>query len=147
MTARPGQLPLELEDWTQGLRRWRNQPLEREPDVRRTRALWRALLAIVLAALPAAVYLLEQNECLKLTYAVSELRAEQSRLAEEERRLTGRHAGLESLTKIERWAESNGLARPRPGSVVVLRDATAVPGEPQSVAVARATGAAGDPND
>ena len=122
-----------------GLRRWRNQALEREPDVQRTRALWRALLALVVAALPAGIYLLQQNECLKLTYAVSELRAQQSELAEEERRLVSRHAGLEALTRVEDWAENNGLERPQPGSVRVLRDGVTGPADgSQTVAVARA---------
>lgn len=141
MTQRPGRSPLQPEDWAEGLRRWRNQPLEREPDVQRTRTLWRALLALVIAALPAGIYLLQQNECLKLTYAVSELRAQQSELAEEERRLVSRHAGLESLTRVEDWAENNGLERPQPGSVRVLRDGVRGPADgSQTVAVARAPG-------
>ena len=142
MTRPPRRLPMDAADGA-GLRRWRNQPLERERDVHRTRALWRALLAIVVAMAPAGAYLMQQNECLKLSYAVSEIRGEQRQLAEQERRLTGRHASLESLQTIEHWATENGLERPQPDDVVVLQNPTSSVDESgEAVTMAHAPGGA-----
>jgi hypothetical protein len=148
MTHPPRRLPPEIADGAYGVQRWRNQPIEREPDVLRTRALWRALLAIVIAMAPAGIYLYQQNECLKLTYGVSSMREEQRELADQERRLTGRHASLESLQTIEEWATGQGLNRPPAVDVVVLQDPM-----PQAkstgaaVALARVPATAGSVND
>jgi hypothetical protein len=148
MTHPPRHLPHDLADGVPGLRRWRNQPLERERDVHRTRALWRTLLAIVIATAPAGAYLLQQNECLKLSYAISELRVEQRRLAEHERQVTARYAGLESLRTIETWASENGLERPQPDHVVVLQAPVAgVTEAGEIVAVAQPPGLIGPVND
>lgn len=144
MTIPRRPLPMDIAEGA-GLRRWRNQTPERERDVPRTRALWRALLAIIVAIAPAGAYLMQQNECLKLSYAVGEIRAEQRELAEQERRLTGRHAHLESLQAIELWARENGLERPLPENVVVLVDPA--PGGDRTedaVALASARGLAGN---
>jgi len=103
---------------------WRNQPLVRERDEHRTRRLWRTLLAISVAIAPAGAYLLQQHECLELSYALSEVRQEQTQLEELERRLRLEKAGLESLPGIERWAvEQRGLVRLKTGKVVVVRRA------------------------
>jgi cell division protein FtsL len=91
--------------------RWRN----------RTRRLWRTVLAIAVAAAPTAVYLVQQNESLKIRYEVNNLHAERERLLREERRLSLEQARLESLARIETWARRDyGLIQPGDGSVVVV---------------------------
>jgi hypothetical protein len=103
-------------------RRWRNQPVDREVDRRGARWLWGALLGVALAALPAVVYLVLQNECLRLSYELSAARSELDRLVEAERRLRVQRASLESLAEVEAWAlEENGMIAPAPGQVVVVR--------------------------
>ncbi len=110
-------------------RRWVNRPLVRERDELRVRSLWRMLLGIVVALAPAGAYLLQQNECLKLTYSVNEIHAEQERLVEQEQRLKSRRAALEALPGIERWAAlRGGLVRPEPGQLIVMGPAAAGPG-------------------
>jgi hypothetical protein len=100
----------------------------REIDSRRVRRLWRVVLAITMALTPWTVYLLQQNERLKIVYEVNALRLELARLQKEERRLNVQRARLESLAPIERWAlRSHGLTRPGAEFVFVALDA-----EPES---------------
>ncbi len=111
-------------------RRWVNRAIAREVDSERARWLWGLFFAMVLAAAPFAAYLLEQNECLRLSYETSALRAEHDRLLEEQRRLRMRRAELESLEAIEAWAlDQQGLTRPSPGQVVVIPRATPTRGD------------------
>jgi hypothetical protein len=111
-------------------RQWRNRPVLREIDSHRVRRLWRVALAIAMALTPWTVYLLQQNERLKIVYEVNALRSEMVRLQEEERRLNVERARLESLAPIERWAvRSHGLTRPGAELVFVAGD-----GEPESEA-------------
>lgn len=125
-------------------RRWRNQPLVREPDHRRIFWLWAMLAAMVIAVLPSGAYLFHQNRCLEVSYQVSALAAEQRRLLEEERRLRFERAALESLEPIERWArEHRGLIRPAAGDVVIVGSASS---EPLATAVRRASSATSNPN-
>lgn len=116
-------------------RRWRNRPVLREIDDRRVRRLGRLVLVMAVATAPMAVYLLQQNESLKLVYELNAVRAEQDRLIEEERRLSLERARLESLERIERWAErKHGLTRPAPGGVVVVRAPEPAQEEPPAAA-------------
>jgi cell division protein FtsL len=103
-------------------RRWRNQPLVLERDKRYIRVLWLAFLALALAIVPASFYLYQQNECLKLSIRADELRSEQSRLDELDRRLRLEQARLGALPGIEGWAlGKRGLVRPASGQMVVVR--------------------------
>ena len=98
---------------------WQNMTPARERDDRRVRWLWRMVIGLVLAFAPGGGYLLQQNECLKLSYAVEGLRIERDELLEEERRLTVERSGLESLAGIRAWAIRDGLA-PAEDRVVVV---------------------------
>jgi len=105
----------------QAERRWQNRTVLREIDDRRVRRLWRLVLSMVVAAAPMAVYVLQQNESLKLMYEVNALRAEREQLLTEERLLRTEKTRLESLARIERWAlEEHGLVLPDDGLVLVV---------------------------
>jgi len=111
-------------------RRWSNRAIAREVDVHRTRRLWAAFGGVVFAAVPFAVYLLIQNECLKLSYDVNDLRAAHDSLSEQQRRLEVRRATLSALDRVEEWAVlENGMARPDPERVVVVRRGDRSPGD------------------
>jgi hypothetical protein len=103
-------------------RRWRNRAIERRPADRGALRACRVVLALLLAAAPIGLYMWRQNESLKLSYAVQELRAEHERLLELERRSRVERAAAESLDDIERWAvERQGLERPDAEQITVLR--------------------------
>jgi len=109
---------------------WQNRSVLREIDDRRVRRLWRAVLAMVMAATPWAVYLLQQNERLTVAYEVESLKSEISRLQREERSLNMISARLGSLAPIERWASrEHGLVRPDCECVFMVRDAEREPTE------------------
>jgi len=102
-------------------RQWQNRAVLREIDDRRVRRLWRLVLSIVVAAAPMAVWVLQQNESLKLSYEINALRAEREQLLTEERRLNAEKTRLESLARVERWAlEEHGLVLPDGEAVVVV---------------------------
>jgi len=101
-------------------RHWQNRAVLREIDDRRVRRLWRLVLSMVVAAAPMAVYVLQQNESLKLSYEINALRAEREQLLTEERRLNVEKTRLESLARVESWAlEERGLVLPD-GEIVVV---------------------------
>ena len=109
-------------------RGWSNRPLVRETDRLRSRRLWLTLLAFALALAPAGAFVLEQNACLTLIYAVEALRSESERLHEEERGLRVERAELESLGEIELWAgRERGMRRPAPEEVVIVAPRTTGP--------------------
>jgi hypothetical protein len=109
---------------------WQNHSVLHEIDDRRVRRLWRAVLAMVMAATPWAVYLLQQNERLTVAYEVESLKSEISRLQREERSLNMISARLGSLAPIERWASrEHGLVRPDCDCVFMVRDAEREPTE------------------
>ena len=111
-------------------RRWANQAIAREVDRDRARWVWGLFAALLLAAAPFAAYMIEQNECLRLSYKASALKQKREDLIEQERRLRMRRAAHESLAGIESWAiERQGLVHPSPEQVIVVhrspnRDAT-----------------------
>jgi hypothetical protein len=109
---------------------WQNRPVMREVDGHRVRRLWRAVLAIAMAATPWAVYLLQQNERLTVAYEVEALKSEIARLQSEERSLHMTRARLGALAPIEHWARrDHGLVRPDCNCVVVVRQADEKPEE------------------
>jgi cell division protein FtsL len=102
-------------------RGWRNRPLVRELDDRGARSLWRVLGGLAIALSPAVACVVEQNECLRVSYELSAVRAEQEALRKEEQRLRVEQARLESYASIESWAlEERGLAVPAARQVLVL---------------------------
>ena len=102
-------------------RRWANQPVAREVDRDRAQWIWGLFLALLLAAAPFAVYMLEQNECLRLSYKASALKQKREQLIETERRLRMQRARRERLATIETWAvERQGLIHPSPEQVIVV---------------------------
>ncbi len=111
-------------DETARNRRWTNRQVVREVDHQRGRLAWCLLLGIALAVVPSAACLLQQNECLKLTYQIAALRTEQERLLEQQRRLRAEIASRQSLDSIEEWAGRNGLIRPSSHEAVVVRHAS-----------------------
>jgi len=103
-------------------RRWVNRAVAREVDRDRARWLWGAFVAMLLAAAPFAAYLLEQNECLRLSYDASALRQRRDELMEQERRLRVQRAARESFPDIESWAvRHRGLIHPSSEQVLVVR--------------------------
>ena len=103
-------------------RRWANRAIPHQVDRERARSWWRVVLALVLAATPFAVYVVEKNECVRLSYAASALRQRRDELGERERRLRMERATLQSLDKIETWAlTEQGLARPPAEQILVAR--------------------------
>ena len=89
-------------------RAWRNRLLVRERDPHLGRWLGIMLVAAVVAVAPGGAYLVQQNECVKVSYEVSRLRTEQEELLEQERRLRAERARLSSLPRIEAWARGKG---------------------------------------
>jgi hypothetical protein len=103
-------------------RGWSNRFLVRETDSRHIRSLWRTLLAVVIALAPTAVYLVEQNECMKISYEVNDLAVAHETLVKEEQELKVSKTQLESLADIEHWAlRERGLLQPEPEDVIVVR--------------------------
>lgn len=115
--------------------RWKNLPPERETDKHRLLVLWASLLGIAFAALaPGTVYLLYRMAHTDARYRIEELRQEQQRLVEEERRLTVERSTLEALDDVDRHAATKlGLVRPRRQHIVGVRDA---PGDDRSAGTA-----------
>ena len=113
-----------------GQQRWVNRSVAREVDRDRARWLWGLFVAMLLGVAPFAAYLLEKNECLRLSYEASGLRQMNDQLIEQERRLRMQRSDLGSLPEIEVWAtERRGLVRPAPQQLVVVRRAPPEPDE------------------
>lgn len=105
-------------------RRWTNSSVAQEVDRDRARWLWGLFVAMLLGVAPFAAYLLEKNECLRLSYEASSLRQLNDQLIEQERRLRMQRSDLESLPEIEVWAmQRHGLVHPAPQQLVVVRRA------------------------
>ena len=122
-------------------RGWRNRPLVRETDERGVRSLWKAFLAVLVAIAPTAVYLVQQNQCVKLAYEVSDLELTYEELVKQELDLQAETAGLETLDGIERWAlRKHGLERPGAENVVIVR---VEPERPADLMARRAGGTTG----
>jgi hypothetical protein len=103
-------------------RRWRNLGVTREHDVRRAAWLWGLFLAFAAATVPIAAYVRAQMEYVQVRYRIEELRSQQDRLLEAERRLRIERAALQALPLVEeRAVRELGLARPSPQHVVVVK--------------------------
>jgi hypothetical protein len=121
-------------------RGWTNHPPVRERCPRRTRSLWGTLAGFVVAVLPWGAWLAQQNECLRLVYAVDTLRSQQETLEELERRVRVELAAAHRLGEIEDWAAAQqGLVRPEPARVVIVP--RAAPSAPDLVARSQQPGA------
>ena len=119
---------------TAGQRRWANGAVAQEVDRDRARWLWGLFVAMLLGVAPFAAYLLEKNECLRLSYEANTLRRQNDQLIEQERRFRMRRSELESLSQIEFWAvHDRGLVRPAPGQLVVVRRPSPEPHEVQAL--------------
>ncbi|HXV77768.1 MAG TPA: hypothetical protein VD788_15750 [Candidatus Polarisedimenticolaceae bacterium] len=101
---------------------WRNRPLVRETDARRLFSLWKTLLVAVVALAPGAAYVVQQSQCLKLSYQVADLEVTHEQLVKQELELLAQAETLEELDDIERWALGRrGLDRPAAEDVVIVR--------------------------
>ena len=111
-------------------RGWSNRFLVRETDSHHVRSLWRTLLAVVVALAPTAAYLVEQNECMKISYEVNDLAVAHETLLKQEQELKVSRTQLESLADIEHWAvRERGLRQPEPENVIVVRSGQREPME------------------
>ena len=101
-------------------RQWRNVPLVRDHDARRTRRLAGLLLGMVGAAIPLIFYLLQQIDYVHVRYQIEELRTQHDRLVEAERRLRMERATLQALPSVEaRALHDLQLVHALPENVVV----------------------------
>ena len=110
-------------------RRWRNRELQREVDRGHAGWMWGLLAGVIAAAIPTGFYLHHQNECLKLDSEIKVLQIERVRLHERHRRLSEEQATLASPARTEAWSLDNGMVRPSPEQVVVVRPARSEQGE------------------
>jgi cell division protein FtsL len=102
-------------------RQWANRSVVLERDHHRVRWLWLVLLSMMVTTAPATVYLVQQNRCVELQYQANELRGEQERLREVERRLRAERAALQSPEAVARWAaRQDDLVRPGHEQVFAL---------------------------
>ncbi len=107
---------------------WSNRFLVRETDGYHMRSLWRTLLVAMIALAPTAVYLVEQNECTKVSYEVTDLAVTHEALVKQEQELKVAKTQLESLAEIEVWASrERGLLQPEPENVIVVRSGQSEP--------------------
>ena len=107
-----------------GARRWRNRPVVREHDFKRSRWRWIVLAWFLAAAAPLTAYMLEQMEYVRSLYKVEELRVQYDRLNEMEQRLLIERQQLQAPARVERIAKRElGLERPTPRDVVVVHPA------------------------
>lgn len=108
--------------------RWKNQPLVRPVDAPKTRRLWIFLLAAGLALAPYVVYLVQIQHYVQLGYETQQVRSNQEKLLEAERRLRIERAYLQSLPEVERRAAGDlGLVHPPAGDVVVVKGSGPAP--------------------
>lgn len=106
---------------TDSVRRWRNSPLHREVDSRSARWVWKVVLGLALALAPFAVYLIQNMSFVETSYALEDLRTQETRLQEAERRYRIEKAVQEALPAVEaRAGRELGLGRPPVGHVVVV---------------------------
>ena len=106
---------------TDPVRRWRNNSVQREVDSRRERWVWKVVLGVALALTPFAVYLLQTMAYVQTSYAIEELRSQESRLQEADRRLRIEKAELQALPVVEaRAVHGLGLEHPPPTHTVVV---------------------------
>ena len=102
-------------------RGWRNNQVHRDQDNRRSLWVFKLVLGVAIALVPVAAYLLQTMSYVETSYAIEDLRGQDARLAELERRLTIGKAAKESLPVVERRAGVElGLVRPNAARVIVV---------------------------
>jgi hypothetical protein len=102
-------------------RGWRNSPVHRDPDNRRSLWVLRLVLGVAIALVPLAVYLLQTMSYVETSYAIEDLRGLEARLTDAERRYTIEKAVKESLPAVEQRAGVElGLERPAAARVIVV---------------------------
>ena len=102
-------------------RGWRNSPVHRDPDNRRSLWVFKLVLGVAIALVPLAVYLLQTMSYVKTSYAIEDLRGLEARLSDAERRYTIGKAFKESLPAVEQRAGVElGLERPTAARVIVV---------------------------
>ena len=101
--------------------RWKESPVEREHDSRRTQRSVALVAALVISVSPFLFYLVEQIRFLGLRYRIDAVRTQSEQLVETERRLRTERAELAALPGIEQRAVRElNLIRPTPEEVLVL---------------------------
>jgi hypothetical protein len=105
---------------TEPARRWRNHPVHREVDNRHARWVWKVVLGVAIAVTPFAVYLLQTMTFVQTSYAIEELRVQEVRLFEAERKLRVEKAMLESLPSVEDRAGGELGLEHAPASRVIV---------------------------
>jgi hypothetical protein len=122
---------------TEPARRWRNNAVHREVDHRHARWVWKVVLGVAIAVTPFAVYLLQTMTFVQTSYAIEDLRVQESRLFEAERKLRVERAMLESLPAVEDRAASVLGLEHAPASRVIVVTPGELPRPVQPVAPAR----------
>jgi len=122
---------------TEPARRWRNNALHREVDHRHARWVWKVVLAVAIAVIPFAVYLLQTMSFVQASYAIEELRLREARLCEAERKLSVKKAMLESLPAVEARAADELRLEHAPASRVIVVPPGELPRPAESVAPTR----------
>jgi hypothetical protein len=102
-------------------RGWRNNEVHRDTDNRRSLWAFKVVLGVAVALVPFAVYLLQTMSYVKTSYAIEDLRGQEARLMDAERRLIIKKAFKESLPIVEQRAGVElGLERPTAARVIVV---------------------------
>ena len=102
-------------------RGWRNSAVHREVDNRHARWVIKVVLGVAIALSPLAVYLLQTMSYVETSYAIEDLRGQETRLTDSERRLNTDRAVIESLPVVESRAEDElGLEHPKAGHIIVV---------------------------
>lgn len=102
-------------------RGWRNSAVHREVDNRHARWVVKVVLGVAIALAPLAVYLLQTMAYVETSYAIEELRGQEGRLVDAERRLTIEKALMESLPAVEKRAGTQlKLEHPTAANMIVV---------------------------
>jgi len=102
-------------------RGWRNSAVHRDVDNRNARWVVKVVLGVAIALTPLAVYLLQSMSYVQTSYAIEELRGQEARLNDAERRLSIEKAANESLPAVEKRAGAElGLEHPAAAHVIVV---------------------------
>ena len=101
-------------------RRWRNSAVHREVDNRHARWVWKIALGAAVALLPSGVYLLQTMNYVQTSYAIENLRVQEAKLSEAERKLQIERASRESLPVVERRAAHDLGLEHAPASRVIV---------------------------
>jgi hypothetical protein len=105
-------------------RGWRNSAVHREVDNRHARWVSKIVLGVAIALTPLAVYLLQTMSYVETSYAIENLRGQEARLTEAERRLSIDKAVNESLPMVEQRAGVKlGLEHAPAAHVIVVSPA------------------------